>query len=350
MASRRDSVYKQLFSHPEIVRDLLVGLLPAEWARALTVDGLERVNASYASDHGKARHADVVWRARIGGEWVYVYILLEFQARPDKWMALRMHVYLGLLYQDLVAQHRLSKHGKLPPVLPIVLYHGRRPWRAATELARLMLVPPIGLERYQANQQYLLIDRHHAGARGDIVSLLFDLLQSRSEVEMRAAIDALTKRVRQPDMAAVRESLMNWLQLTLQDASSDTSMNVEEGFVMEMERKFTFKEMFDPQMFERPRKEGHELGLKEGREEGRQQGLQEGRQEGRREGLQEGLQEGRLAGELLALRGVLRSLLANADLPPEAVAKIGTADSHQLNDWIKALFGGASPRQLFAEG
>jgi hypothetical protein len=46
-------------------------------------------------------------------------------------MALRMQVYIGLLYQDLIAQHKLSKHGKLPPVLPIVFYHGRRPWRAA---------------------------------------------------------------------------------------------------------------------------------------------------------------------------------------------------------------------------
>ncbi|WP_072786448.1 Rpn family recombination-promoting nuclease/putative transposase [Duganella sacchari] len=59
-------------------------------------------------------------------------------------MALRMQVYIGLLYQDLVAQHKLSKHGKLPPVLPIVLYHGRQPWNAATELTELMLPPPAG--------------------------------------------------------------------------------------------------------------------------------------------------------------------------------------------------------------
>jgi predicted transposase YdaD len=78
------------------------------------------------SDGGKARHDDMVWRVRIGGDCVYVYILLSSR-RPDKWMALRMQVYISLLYQDLVAQHKLSKHGKLPPVLPIVLYHGRQP-------------------------------------------------------------------------------------------------------------------------------------------------------------------------------------------------------------------------------
>jgi hypothetical protein len=207
MTTHRDTLYKQMFSHPEIVRDLVAGFLATDWAQALEVDALERINASYTSDHGKARHEDVVWRARIGGEWVYVYILLEFQSHADKWMALRMQVYIGLLYQELVAQHKLSKHGKLPPVLPIVLYHGRRPWRAATELAQLMLPPPAGLERLQANQQYMLIDQHRDHMRGDIVGLLFRLLRSRTEDELSAAASAVTERVRQPDMAPARISL-----------------------------------------------------------------------------------------------------------------------------------------------
>lgn len=129
-----------------------------------------------------------MWRAWIGGEWVYIYILLEFQSRPDKWMALRMQVYIGLLYQELVVQHKLSKYGKLPPVLPIVLYHGHRLWHAATELAQLMLPPPARLERFQANQQYLPIDQHHDGARGNIVALLFRLLYSRTEAELHGTL------------------------------------------------------------------------------------------------------------------------------------------------------------------
>ncbi len=102
MNTRSDTLYRQLFAHPEIVRDLLAGFLPADWARSLDVSAFERVNASYASDRNKQRHQDMVWRAKVGGEWVYVYILLEFQARSDRWMALRMQVYVGLLLQDLV--------------------------------------------------------------------------------------------------------------------------------------------------------------------------------------------------------------------------------------------------------
>jgi predicted transposase/invertase (TIGR01784 family) len=329
MASRRDSVYKQLFSHPEIVRDLLVGLLPAEWARALTVDGLERVNASYASDHGKARHADVVWRARIGGEWMYVYILLEFQARPDKWMALRMQVYVGLLYQDLVAQHRLSKHGRLPPVLPIVLYHGRRPWRAATTLAQLMLPPPAGLERFQPGLQYVLVDQHHHGARGDIVHLLFRVLRCRTEPELWLAVEEFAMRMRQPDLKPIRETLRNWLQLTLQDELGETKMDLEEDDAMPAERKYKLNDVLTDEFLDR---------------------LLQPREEGLKEGLQAGIQQGMRQGERAALQRLLTDLLAGAGMPAPAGSMIAEADSSQLNDWIKALFEGASPRQLFAEG
>ncbi|WP_229214678.1 Rpn family recombination-promoting nuclease/putative transposase [Duganella sp. HH101] len=53
MNTRSDTLYRQLFAHPEIVRDLLAGFLPAGWARSLEVGAFERVNASYASDCGK---------------------------------------------------------------------------------------------------------------------------------------------------------------------------------------------------------------------------------------------------------------------------------------------------------
>ncbi|WP_373991437.1 hypothetical protein [Duganella sp. BuS-21] len=55
-------------------------------------------------------------------------------------------------------------------------------------------------------------------------------------------------------------------------------------------------------------------------------------------------------GELRALREVLNDLLEGDALRHEAAPKIALADSMQLRAWIKSLIGGASPRQLFAEG
>jgi predicted transposase/invertase (TIGR01784 family) len=344
MKTNSDTLYKQLFAHPEIVRDLLAGFLRADWARALEVDAFERVNASYVSDSGKARHGDVVWRARIGGEWVYVYILLEFQTRPDRWMALRMQVYVGLLYQDLVAQRRLSKHGKLPPILPIVLYRGRKPWNAATVLADLMLPAPDGLQHLQAQQKYLLIDQHHCASvdeRGNVVAILFSLMRSRTDAEMRAALDLFNQRMRAPDMRAARDNLIRWLGSTLQEEFSETSMSLEEELNMLFDKKF--KRYEDLLEYEAINK-GRLQGLEEGRREGRQEGHQEGLQQGLRQGLQEGLQEGHKQ----ALQDLLQEILNGDSIPPDVSEKISAAEPEQLRAWIKSLSKGAKLRQLFA--
>jgi predicted transposase YdaD len=102
MSNDHDSGYKFLFSTPELVRDLIIGFVPDEWLHSLDYSTLERVPGSYVSEDFRYRADDIVWRVRVGGEWVYLYLLLEFQSRVDRYMALRMMVYVGLLYQDLI--------------------------------------------------------------------------------------------------------------------------------------------------------------------------------------------------------------------------------------------------------
>ena len=104
MTMAHDHHYKQLFAHAEIMRDLLIEFVPGPWVKQADFSTLERVNSSYVSDGDRQRHGDMVWRLKVGDDWLWVYLLLEFQTRPDTWMALRMMVYHGLLAEDLVRQ------------------------------------------------------------------------------------------------------------------------------------------------------------------------------------------------------------------------------------------------------
>ena len=78
---KHDTVYKLLFSHDRMVRDLLVGFLPGKWTTDLDLDSLEKMNGSYVTDDLRGRHGDAVWRVRWGEDWLYVYLLLEFQSK-----------------------------------------------------------------------------------------------------------------------------------------------------------------------------------------------------------------------------------------------------------------------------
>ncbi|MEI8207974.1 MAG: Rpn family recombination-promoting nuclease/putative transposase [Methylococcales bacterium] len=50
---------------------------------------------------------DIIWRIQYGQEWIYVYLLLEFQSSVDHFMAVRISGYLALLYQDLIRSQKL---------------------------------------------------------------------------------------------------------------------------------------------------------------------------------------------------------------------------------------------------
>ncbi len=78
MADYYDHSYRQLFSHPELIRDLLEGFVHEDWIKGLDLNTLEKVNGTYISDDLRRREDDIIWRVRLGGSWVYVYLLTEF--------------------------------------------------------------------------------------------------------------------------------------------------------------------------------------------------------------------------------------------------------------------------------
>ena len=171
-----DAAYKDLFSHPRMVEDLLRGFAAPEWSDALDFTTLEKLPAEYVSDDLRRRHGDLVWRLRFRETWLYLLVMLEFQSSTDPYMAVRILVYTGLLYQDLIRRGALGPDERLPPVLPVVLYNGRRRWTAPVEVADL--IAPVGeaLARFQPSQRYFLLDQGSCGEddlpRRNLVSAL----------------------------------------------------------------------------------------------------------------------------------------------------------------------------------
>ncbi len=97
--THHDNSYKLLFSHPRMVRDLLTGFVKEAWVEQLDFTSLEKVSGSYVTDELRDRENDIIWRIRWGKNWLYVYLLLEFQSSVDRFMAVRIMSYVGLLYQ-----------------------------------------------------------------------------------------------------------------------------------------------------------------------------------------------------------------------------------------------------------
>jgi len=219
--AEHDNGYKRLFSHPEMVADLLRGFVREEWVHDLDFSTLERVSGSYVTPELYGRESDVVWRVRWGRDrWLYVYLLIEFQSTVDPFMALRVMVYVGLLYQDLVKHRRLTAAGKLPPILPLVLYNGHRPWDAARNLVELIEEVPGGLERYRPQLRYCLLDEERIAdseleSLRNLAAALFRLEKSEGPEDIQRVLVALIEWLREPGLAELRRSFTSWLVAVL---------------------------------------------------------------------------------------------------------------------------------------
>ena len=111
-----DAAYKDLFSRPRMVEDLLRGFAAREWSDALDLSTLEKLPAEYVSDDLRRRHGDVVWRVRFRDrKWLYLLVMLEFQSTTDRYMAVRILVYTGLPYQDLIRRKALGRRRAAAP-------------------------------------------------------------------------------------------------------------------------------------------------------------------------------------------------------------------------------------------
>jgi hypothetical protein len=210
-----DSGYKLLYSHGAMVRDLLTGFVPGDWIDELDFSSLEKCSGSYISDDLRDRADDLIWRVRWGPSWLYVYLLLEFQSRIDPWMAVRIQTYVGLLYQDLIRTEQLSATGRLPPVLPLVLYNGATPWSAACEMEPLIEPAPPSLAPYRPRQGYLVLDERRLAAEGrtherNLSAALFRLEASRNPADVIAIVQQLIEWLQAPEQTSLRRAFAVW--------------------------------------------------------------------------------------------------------------------------------------------
>ena len=174
-----DPIHKLLCSFPRVVADILRGYLGGQLVQQLDFRTLEQVASEHVSDTLQRRLSDTVWRLRRDDRrWVWVYLVLEFQSRPDPGMSLRMLVYVALQYLDL--QRKLGSREPVPAVLGCVLYNGAEEWVGELETrARIALEKGTSVEQQLPRLKFPVIDERREGQRkgprGNAAWLLFRL-------------------------------------------------------------------------------------------------------------------------------------------------------------------------------
>ncbi len=271
--------------------------------------------ASYVSHDLRQRHGDLVWRVRFKDDrWLYVVLLLEFQSAVDRSMAVRMLTYTGLLYQKLIAEGVLRERSGLPPVLPVVIYNGQRPWTAPVDVAELIASGRGAvLARYQPSQRYFLLDQGRVGGAdlpsGNLVSALIALETTRDRLRAPELLDALIDLLHKQDDEELTAAFNEWVVQVL------------------LPRRFRGS-VSGPL----PRLEEVRTMLAETVQEWTAEWVEQGREEGREQGIQQGLQRQRA---LLGRQAARKFDAAAGKRLADALAAVAEPDRlEQIGDWI----------------
>ncbi len=163
---QHDIAHKELYSHPENVKDLIQGFVALDCVSEFDFSTLERENTSFVTKENTERHDDIIWKLRWRDKWVYIYILIEFQSDVDETMPVRIMSYVSLLYLYLLGNKNLEywKEKKLPVVLPIVLYNGKDIWNVPKNIQDMFKETYEELQKFVPKISYYFIDEVHPEA------------------------------------------------------------------------------------------------------------------------------------------------------------------------------------------
>jgi len=310
---KHDRSFRLLFGQPRLMEDLIRRFIGRgeSWVDDLDFSTLERVGTAHVSDDLESRDGDVGWRVRFRDAPVAIYVIVEFQSEPQRFMALRKSVYQGLFFQHLLKQGDLTPEGLLPLVLSIVVYNGKARWRAPQELAELIRGIDGPLAAFIPRFWYLLLEMEaceETDLQGhNLVALLIRLERGRSREELERVIGDLVAALPGPDEGGVRRAFVVWIRRVL-------LLGRAEEEIPELVNLEEFRTM----LLESVEEWSHEIEAR-AEEKGLTQGLQRGREEERRDVLL----------HLLEVRF--------GDLDDRTRSQVAAADPQHLMEWIERV-------------
>ena len=154
--SPHDRSFRKLFSDPELARPLFAHYLPQPVVEQLDLSVLKVEKKSFVDDELLTPRGDLLFRTRLrqGGD-ALIYVLVEHKSSPAKWVGLQLLKYVVRILQEELEKNPDRK--TLPPVLPMVFYHGKQTWEVPRRLSDLVPAPE-GFECYVPDFTYELVN------------------------------------------------------------------------------------------------------------------------------------------------------------------------------------------------
>ena len=152
-----DKLFKGLLDQPGTAGALLRERLPPEIAGLLTDDPPELLDGEFIDEALQGSQSDRLFRALLkdGGD-VFLYVLIDHKSTPEPGIILQLLGYMLRIWVRY-AGGKAENLRSLPPILPMVVYHGASEWKVSLSL-RDTIKAPEAIKHYQPDVRYILVD------------------------------------------------------------------------------------------------------------------------------------------------------------------------------------------------
>jgi len=190
-----DRFFRAAFGRTDLARELLADALPPSLLRRLDLGSLQVSGESFVDPELASHQSDILVRTRLRGSPLLVYVLVEHKSYPYRWTLLQLLRYTVRIWERERARNPRAR--TLPPLVPLVVYHGRRRWRYPLSFSGYFLADP-ELAAFVPGFTSLMLDLR---SRGD--EALTGSLQYQATLRaLKHALDGL-----RPHLAEILQAL-----------------------------------------------------------------------------------------------------------------------------------------------
>jgi predicted transposase/invertase (TIGR01784 family) len=221
--------------------------------------------------------SDLLYRVRLqNGDEANVYLLLEHKSSPDAWVALQLLRYMVRIWE----RARQEKVKTLPPIIPVVVYHGRETWQVSENFDGLF-VGPEDFRPYWPNFRYELQDLNQideSSIQGNLLlrAALLTLMRSFDPNFPDRLTDIFKYVAGLPDRNMAIEFLqivVIYVSVVAKDVTAEKVSNaIDAAFKDDGD---AIMSGFVEELIEQGKQEGLKLGLEQGLEQGLERGLEQ---------------------------------------------------------------------------
>jgi predicted transposase YdaD len=200
MPVTHDSLFRALIDDPRRAAILIRDFLPAAIAERLTDEPPTLLDGTFVDPDLNPTQSDRLFSVTLrGGGTALLYILIEHKSFPDPMTPIQVLGYRVEIWRRLA---KTAPGGKLrlPPIIPLVFYHGGRSWNVPTSVTACLDADE-GLRHLPGDMGYILCDL------GPIPDA-----ELSSDAEVRAGLLALKHVFRMGDAESLLASVLPGLR------------------------------------------------------------------------------------------------------------------------------------------